>query len=55
MPPGPAPTVAGGFGKRLLAMPAALRHHGHDLVHLLNWQQRAERAPVAGLAASFAS
>ena len=32
-------------------MPAPLRHHGHDLVDLLDRQQRPERAPVSRLAA----
>jgi hypothetical protein len=55
MPPDPATTAAGGFGKRLLTMPAALRHHGHDLMYLLDWEQHTEAPTVPGLAAALAS
>jgi hypothetical protein len=47
--------VAGGFRKRLLTMPAALRHRRHKLVHLLDRQQRAVGPAMAGLAATLAS
>src|SRR5438105_15433570 len=55
MPPDPATTRAGGFRKRLLTMPAAFRHHRHDLGHLLYWEQRAVGPAVSRLAAAFAS
>jgi hypothetical protein len=55
MPPDPALTAAGGFRKRLPTMPAALRHHHHELVHLLDRQQRAIDPTVSGLAASLAA
>jgi hypothetical protein len=53
MPPGPAPVARRGFGKRLLTLPTPLRHHGDDLVHLLDRQQRPEGSAVARLAASL--
>src|SRR5258707_1052273 len=55
LPPAPAATGAGGVGKRLLTMPAALRNHGHNLVHLLNWQQGTASPAVSRLAAPLAS
>ncbi len=55
MPPGPVAAAGCGLGKRLLAMPADLWDDHYHLVHLLDRQQRAKRASVAGLAASFAS
>jgi hypothetical protein len=47
--------VAGGLGKWLPTVPAALRHHGRDLVHLLDRQQPTAGPPVSGLATAFAS
>ena len=55
MPLYSATTAASGFRKRLLTMPAALRHHGYEFIHLLDRQQGAERTPVTGLAAPLAS
>jgi hypothetical protein len=43
MPPCPTPAWRFGAGEGRLTMPTALRHHRHDLVHLLNRQQ-----PAAG-------
>jgi hypothetical protein len=54
MPPDPATRAAGGFRKRLQTMPAVLRRHCHDLVHLLNRQQGSEGSTVTGLATPLA-
>src|SRR5712692_7071311 len=35
-------------------MPAALRQYRHDLIHLLDWEQRTEARAVAGLSAALA-
>ena len=53
MPPDPAPTAGCGLGERLPTVPAALGHHGHDLVHLLDRQQRAAGPAVSRLAAAL--
>jgi hypothetical protein len=53
----PRPTVTSGFGarERLPAVPADSRDDPHDLIHLLDRQQPAERAAVSGLAAALPS
>ena len=53
MSPDPATTTASGFGKRLPAVPADLRYDPHDLIHLLDRQQPAERPAVARLATAL--
>src|SRR4051812_21506179 len=55
MPPDPDTTAAGGFGKRLSTVPAALGYYGHHLVHLLDRQQPAEGPAVPWLAAPVPS
>src|SRR6266849_4079153 len=55
MPPRPAPTWSFGAREGLLTMPTVLRHHGHDLVHLLDRQQPAAGPTVSGLAAALPS
>src|SRR5688500_652602 len=49
MPPHSAAMAAREFRKRLLTMPAALRHHRYDLIHLLDRQERAEGPTMSGL------
>ena len=49
MPPDPTPPRPAGR-ETAAEIPAALRHDGHDFVHLLDRQQRAEGPAVAGLA-----
>src|SRR5215212_1339215 len=51
MPPDPAPAWHFGAREGLLTMLTALRHHGHDFVHLLDRQQCAVGPPVSRLAA----
>src|SRR5215213_2045090 len=51
MPPHPTSVAGGVLRKRLLTMPILVWHHGHDLVHLLDWQQPAAGPVVARLAA----
>jgi len=52
MPPRPATTADGRFGKRLLTMPAALRDDRDYFIHLLDWQQSPAGPTVSGLAAA---
>ena len=49
----PGPATGCGLGKRLPTVPAALRDHRHDLVHLLDRQQRAVGPAVSRLAAAL--
>src|SRR5262249_61265256 len=53
MPPNPSPTARCGSREGLLTMPTALGHHSHHLVHLLDGQRRAGRAPGSRLAAAL--
>ena len=55
MAPDPAPLAASRLGQGLATVPAASGDDLYHLVHLLDRQQRAEGAPVSGVAASFAS
>jgi hypothetical protein len=55
MPPDTAPTATGGVGKRLPAVPADLGDDHHDLMDLLDQQQRTVASTVARLAATLPS
>jgi hypothetical protein len=56
MPPHPTTAAAGGFEKRLATMPADLGDDDrHDLIHLLDRQQRAAGPTVTRLAATLPS
>src|SRR5437773_669857 len=53
MPPDPGPPAGWGFGERLPTVSADRRDDPHDLSHLLDRQQPAERAPVSRLTPRF--
>src|SRR5439155_16599440 len=55
VPPHPAPTAGCDARERLPTVPADLRHDPHGLIHLLDRQQPAERAPVSRLPPALAA